>query len=157
MGYQGYVAVITEDFKMESYQWIKDNISDRWNKIIFTGSKFVAVGEPGRSIASIDGLSWSRGQASAREDVAYGNGGFVAVGGGVITKSADGRNWKYISVNSTYNWRAIINNRGMYVVVGDNGYITTSTEGEVWTTPTQLKDELGNVVTTNLLQVCTIP
>ena len=28
VGYQSYIAVLTNDFKVESYKWIKDTIDD---------------------------------------------------------------------------------------------------------------------------------
>ena len=34
VGYQSYIAVLTNDFKVESYKWIKDTIDDCWKSII---------------------------------------------------------------------------------------------------------------------------
>ncbi|WP_288540103.1 hypothetical protein [uncultured Alistipes sp.] len=35
----------------------------------------------------------------------------------------------------------------MFVAISQNGYMTTSSDGETWTEPVQMKDETGNNVT----------
>ena len=40
VGYQSYIAVLTNDFKVESYKWIKDTIDDCWKSIILGNGKF---------------------------------------------------------------------------------------------------------------------
>ena len=69
--------------------------------------KFVAVGESGRRISSIDGITWendSQWPADQRDDdgnlrdVTFGLGSFIAVGGsdtrGRILSTRDGRTWR---------------------------------------------------------------
>ena len=44
VGYQSYIAVLTNDFKVESYKWIKDTIDDCWKSIILgNGNKKVVL------------------------------------------------------------------------------------------------------------------
>jgi len=49
-----------------------------------------------------------------------------------------------MAVVGTNNWRAIAYGNGKYVAVGDNGYVTTSTDGVNWTTPIQKQSGISN-------------
>lgn len=42
-------------------------------------------------------------------------------------------------------------------MLDNNGYVITSIDGENWTTPEQIKDESGKVVTAQFNGVCTMP
>lgn len=164
VGYQGYIAVLTDDFKVESYQSIKDTINDYWNKIIFANGIFVVVGEQyGRTSSSTDGINWTPTRQSSEADVTYGNGKFVSVGNKSISVSTDGESWKRNF--SDYTLTSVIYKNGKFVAVGHEyvsynnyiGYVTTSADEENWTTPEQIKDKLGKVVTATLNGVCAMP
>jgi hypothetical protein len=167
VGYQGYIAILTNDFKVESYQWIKDTIDDRWNKIIFANGKFVVVGDRYcRTSSSTDGINWTPVRRGSGADVTYGNEKFVSVDNGSISVSSDGESWKRATIQngSKYTWTSITYKNGKFIAVGHNGsfgnytgYITTSVDGENWKTPEALKDESGNVVTAQLNGVCAMP
>ena len=168
VGYQGYIAVLTNDFKVESYQWIKDSLDDKWNKIIFAYGKFVVVGDRyGRTSSSTDGINWTPVKQGSGADVTYGNGRFVAVDNGSISVSSDGESWKRATIQngSNYNWTSITYNNGKFIAVGHEyvsynnymGYIITSADGENWKIPEVLKDESGNIVTATLNGVCAMP
>ena len=45
---------------------------------------------------------------------------------------------RIMAVVGTNDWHAIAYGNGKYVAVGDNGYVTTSTDGVNWTTPKQI-------------------
>ena len=168
VGGQGYVAVITNDFKMESYKWIKDTIDDCWHKVIFANGKFMVVGDKyGRTSTSTDGINWTPVKQGSGADVSYGNGKFVSVDTGSISVSSDGENWKRVTIQngSKYNWTSITYKNGKFIAVGHEynsnysytGYIITSADGENWKTPEVLKDESGNIVTATLNGVCAMP
>ena len=53
----------------------------------------------------------------------------------ILYYGTDGENWKSITMQGTV--RDLIYNKEMYIVVGDNGYIATSTNLEDWQTLTQ--------------------
>ena len=53
--------------------------------------------------------------------------------------------------------RVLLYGNGKYIVVDDGGYIAYSTDGINWTTPEQIKDESGKVVTATLNGVCAMP
>jgi hypothetical protein len=87
--------------------------------------------------ASAQTLSWAWQNPSPLGNellgVAYGNGGFVAVGqNGVMLKSSDGYDWVRINGGSTATLRAVEYAQGLFVTVGDAGAILTSTNGVNW-------------------------
>lgn len=65
--------------------------------LIFAGGQFVAVGQNGALLTSVDGVEWQQAvvnQSLYLQGVAYGNGRYVAAGaGGVVLVSDDGRTW----------------------------------------------------------------
>lgn len=167
VGYQGYIAVLTNDFKVESYQWIKNDINHKWKSIVFGNGKFVVVDdEYYRTSSSTDGINWTPVKWGRGADVTYGNGKFVSVSKWSIIVSADGESWKPTTLhnNSKYNWASVTYKNGKFIAVGHEyvsnnyiGYVTTSIDGENWTTPEQIKDESGKVVTAQFNGVCTMP
>ena len=67
------------------------------------------------------------------EDVAYGDGKFVAVGqGGAIIRSTDGMTWE-LSTSGTLAWlRSAAYGGGQFVAVGDTGTVIVSGNGVGW-------------------------
>jgi len=56
-----------------------------------------------------------------------------------------GENWEVPSTFvSKKNWKSVI----------FSGYVTTSTDGLNWTTPEQIRDESGKIVTASLNGIC---
>ena len=104
VGYQSYIAVLTNDFKVESYKWIKDTIDDCWKSIILGNGKFAVVGDRYAS-SSADGINWTPVKQESGIGVTYGNGKYVSVGNGSISVSADGEYWKRATIQngSSYN------------------------------------------------------
>lgn len=99
VGYQSYIAVLTNDFKVESYKWIKDTIDDCWKSIILGNGKFAVVGDRyGRTSSSADGINWTPVKQESGIGVTYGNGKYVSVGNGSISVSADGEYWKRATI-----------------------------------------------------------
>lgn len=45
----------------------------------------------------------------------------------------------------------------MFVAISKNGYMTTSSDGETWTEPVQMKDESGNNVTSWIQDMIVVP
>ena len=106
VGYQSYIAVLTNDFKVESYKWIKVTIDDCWKSIILGNGKFAVVGDRyGRTSSSADGINWTPVKQDSGIGVTYGNGKYVSVGNGSISVSADGEYWKRATIQngSSYN------------------------------------------------------
>ncbi|GAA5484711.1 PKD domain-containing protein [Haloferula sargassicola] len=85
---------------------------------------------------SPDGRSWQRANlpsSAPLNDVAFGNGVFVAVGDtGTVLRSADGgKTWTSVAAISAQNLRSIAFGDGTFVVVSADE-IHTSTEGLTW-------------------------
>ena len=55
---------------------------------------------------------------------------------------------------SKKNWKSVIFSNGKFIAVSIDGYVTTSTDGLNWTTPEQIRDESGKIVTASLNGIC---
>ena len=123
------------------------------------GTQFVAVGQyysGGIINYSSDGTSWNNvtnttfGTDSTINDVAYGGGRYVAVGGsdvladvqeGKIAYSTNGTSWTAVT-NSTFGTSTIYGityGAGKFVAVGAGGKMAYSTNGTSWTAVTDSK------------------
>jgi hypothetical protein len=114
-----------------------------FNAVTFANDMFVAVGS---SIwTSPDGVTWTPRVSEAPNmlnEVAFGNGVFVAVGnGGTIVTSPEGVNWtpqdSGIEVIDFYggviDLHGVAFGDGLFVAAGGNGTILTSSIGATWT------------------------
>jgi len=110
---------------------------------------YVAVGYGGRRLRSTDGVNWdivAQWKVDGGDDrdnlicVAYGNGTFVAVGGGVTDKngpggriltSADGKDWKE---HPGWNFRVhpVLFGNGRFVAGGPDYRLLWSADGATW-------------------------
>ena len=104
---------------------------------------FVAVGYGGRRASSVDGVRWEHDQELAPNggddwtllcDVAFGNGVFVAVGGGdnyaPYQVTRDGKTWKEIRPGWKGRIGHIAFGKGRFVAGG--GTFSISEDGETW-------------------------
>jgi photosystem II stability/assembly factor-like uncharacterized protein len=111
--------------------------------VVWTGSIFIAVGQRGETLASSDGINWKEG-GSADDDLysIIWNGQLAIASGdnGMITRSSisgDSVHWANREITNTklrINAMACnnnINNR-LYVAVGEQGLILTSTDFSYW-------------------------
>jgi len=115
------------------------------------GTQFIAVGydsSGGVIIYSSDGASWTRVTTttfgtSYINDVAYGNGRYVAVGrNGKMAYSTNGTTWTAVTTTQ-FGTSDYINGityaSGKFVAVGDSGKMAYSTNGTTWTAVTDSK------------------
>ncbi len=115
--------------------------------------KYVAVGYE-QIKTSTDGSTWIDASTNFSgynlQDVAYGNGTFVAVGGsGLIAISTDNAtNWSDESEGSS-NWYGIAYGNGTFVAVGVGGRITRSTDGQTWIDETEAVADLYDITYAN--------
>ena len=109
--------------------------------VTYGGGQFVAVGYGGMIFTSPNGISWTMRSTSsslAMEDVAYGNGKYVAVGGYPNNErliSTDGITWttQLPATGTSYNLYDITYGNGQFVAVGYYGAVLTSPNAMTWT------------------------
>lgn len=134
--------------------------------ITYGDGKYVTGLPGGNVLTSSDGITWTMKQHQCLiggyifYGIAFGKGIFVMVGTkGITARSTDGgETWEVPSTFvSKKNWRGITFSNGKFIAVTTDGYVATSTDGIIWTTPEQIKDESGKVVTATLNGVCAMP
>lgn len=109
--------------------------------VTYGGGQFVAVGYGGMIFTSPNGITWTMRQTSSglgMEDVAYGNGKYVAVGGYSMNErliSTDGITWttQLPAAGTDYNLYDITYGNGQFVAVGYYGAVLTSPNAVTWT------------------------
>ncbi len=107
------------------------------NGIVFTNDAFIAVGDSGTILASIDGRDWTARVSPTSKDlfsITRGPTEFIAVGeDGRIIGSPDALTWT-VRVSATSNsLRRIAWLNNLYLAVGDAGASVVSTNGIDWT------------------------
>ena len=114
------------------------------------GPLWVAVGDGGAIVTSPDGTNWT-GRTSPTtkilRGVAYGNGIYVACGSNVIVRSTDGVTWTDVSPVINVSLQGVgygadfvnagstnqtVEESPLFVVVGENGFILTSSNALDW-------------------------
>ncbi len=109
--------------------------------IVYGDGQFVAVGDRGTVLTSNDGIKWSA-ISLGEEDlhaVAYGDGEFVAVGRGVVMISPDAVDWTPHTVTDQPLLYDIEFANGLWVAVGNGGYILSSPDAVNWTVRERLQ------------------
>jgi len=130
-------------------QWTSHSVGAGYyagsDAVAYGNGQFMAVGD-GTILTSTDGANWAlRAEiygAPQLQDVAYGNGLWVAVGGwlglrpaGAVLTSTDGATWTSSTVAMVIAYGVAYAN-GQFVAVGEGGSgILTSTDGASWTSP----------------------
>jgi len=105
--------------------------------VVHTGSQWVAVGQQGLVLTSLDGSAWSSsfsGTTAALRGIAWNGSKLIAVGdGGSFISSPDGLAWSSIASPLTLRWNAVTWTGSTFVAAGDHGTIATSPDGSTWT------------------------
>ena len=109
--------------------------------IVFDGTKFVS-----NYGVTTDGIDWTITGSYQFRKIVYANGIYVATTGTKkIYTSTDGINWKSITINtentSALVWDSVAYGNGKFVAVGD--CVSTSTDGENWTTVKEMRNQNG--------------
>ncbi len=110
--------------------------SNTLQSVTYGARKFVAVGDAGTIVTSVDGAAWSlsaSGTSRSLRGVAFGGGMFVAVGEvGTVLVSSDGLDWTARDSRTTNDLYAATFGQDLFVVVGAHGTIATSPDGVIW-------------------------
>ncbi|HEX2612018.1 MAG TPA: hypothetical protein VHO02_00300 [Fibrobacteria bacterium] len=129
------------------------------DKVIWTGTRFVAVGMNGTILTSSDGVTWSKqgfGIWRSVETVAVSDSGRLVamMSDGVLLLSSDGLEWTEPPTDSTVRFASDIvwmnlssdSGGGQFVAVGYDGKTATSPDGISWTVrPSGLTGDLYSV------------
>jgi prepilin-type N-terminal cleavage/methylation domain-containing protein len=126
-------------------------------------SVFIAVGDGGQILRSVDGKNWTSPNSSTSRDltaVSYGNGTFVAIGAsGTVLRSSDGLSWtattlRYSNSNITINLTDITFKYNKFIAVGEsvksrntyNAYLWYTDNGTTWDRVTVINRASTNVI-----------
>jgi len=101
--------------------------------ITSANGSFIAVGESGLMLQSFNAATWEkRVPGSFCSDIAFGSGVFVGVSGSNIVSSANALEWELRATAAPKTLHDVIFANGIFVSVGDEGTVFTSTDGVTW-------------------------
>jgi len=106
----------------------------QWSSVVYGNGLFVAVGNPGGSMYSADGVTWFNGDAptDAWTSVSYGDGYFVAVsdnGAYPVMYSRDGVNWSTTDPGSQFNnWGSVAFGGDTFLAIPTSGATTMTAQ-----------------------------
>jgi hypothetical protein len=106
------------------------------NAIAYGAGTYVAIGDGGVILKSLDSVFWSQQSSSLTNElrgVTFAKGLFVAVGkSGTILTSPDGNSWIVQNSGVTNRLNSVVSSGSAFVAVGDSGTILYSTNGGNW-------------------------
>jgi hypothetical protein len=121
---------------LDNWNAVTSGTTNHLRAIAFGGGRFVAAGDNGTVLTSLNGISWaiqSSGVTNSIYGVAYQSGQFVAVGSaGFIKTSPDGVAWMTQNSGITKQLNAVTASDIGLVAVGNSGAILTSSDGSNW-------------------------
>jgi hypothetical protein len=123
------------------------------NDVVWTGSRFVAVGDSGTFATSTDGVNWTLGKTSTKSQlnaVVWTGSQLAAVGqNGAVQLSQNGLDWTGFPSGTTGNLASVTWSGTGFTAVGAKGRILFSPNGVVWTSKTSgTTDDLVSVART---------
>jgi hypothetical protein len=127
-------AILTS---VDGIQWTVRELSPNGGvlfNVAFEEGRFIAVGNSGALLTSLNGIEWQSITNVTRErlsGIAYGQGRFVVVGNGGIFSSTDAKNWT-TNLAGQLNLFDVAYGSGRFVAAGDDTRFWVSTNGVVW-------------------------
>lgn len=145
VGDNGFIATPQGTIQVGADDYI---IARSWEAVIYGNGKYIVAGDGG-IIASTDGETWSSSPDNVNNckwnAAIYVNGKYFVVGCfEQYAMSTDGYNWTIRTtphIIGSPNWKAITYGNGRYVMIGNSSegnYVSTSTDGVNWQTPTKI-------------------
>ena len=124
---------------------VSPTLNYSWNRVVYGGERFVAVGSDRKAMSSTDGINWTDSTIplyplSGNQNysvLAYGLDKFVAATGTGVERFAwsyDGITWNKV-LNSWENvaWLSMTYGNGLFVALGSNAVGCVSSNGINWT------------------------
>ena len=112
---------------------------EQLNAVVWNGKRFVAVGDQGTIVHSVDGIAWSAAATGTSNDlrgIAWNGTRFVAVGNdGTAAYSSDGETWTLVDA-AEGDLTEIVWAGTRFVAVGEDGAIVYSSDGVSWSAAT---------------------
>ena len=133
--------------------WKKINISASYMSIVYANDMWIIGDSAGRLFTSRNGTSWTINEEASKllgsiNDIAYGNGMWVAVGNipydhtphqSNILTSKDGKTWQRQSGIKDFLY-SVAYGDGMWVTVGSRLSIHKSKDGQTWQTEQRIEE-----------------
>lgn len=124
---------------VDGQAWSAVQVSDAdhtFGRVVAAGERVFALATRPQVAVSADGLSWTREDTGipAIQGVAFGNGVYVAVGGGIAT-STDGLNWTPLAQAVVGNLSDVAYGNDRFVAVGHGAFVAQvyiSSDGVSW-------------------------
>jgi len=110
--------------------------NSQYNSVVYAQGLYVAVGQDGQIITSLDAMTWHNVDSGTKQDltdVIYANGNYIAVGSrGTLMKSPQGTVWQIININETSNFTSINLISGTIYITMATGNLYLSTDSISW-------------------------
>lgn len=111
---------------------------ETYGAVGYGGGKYVAIASGGLAAYSEDGVNWTQAQTLSTvklaNDIAYGNGMYVAAHIGSMLYSTDGVTWTECTMPmQSSGWTAVCYGSGVFVALSIDWYMAYSTDGINWT------------------------
>lgn len=132
-------SIIGQIFDNNTNYYPSDNItSDQLNSVAVNSGTYIAVGNNGTIVTTLDSSSWTTIQTSGTTNnlnYVYYSTKYIVVGdSGTILTSDDTITWTAQTILTTLSLRSVIYTGTKYIAVGDLGLIASSVDGIAWTT-----------------------
>lgn len=118
--------------------------------IAYGSGQWIAVGESGTILSSVDGITWSSRVSGYTSrwlvSVGYGASTWVVVGeSGLILTSSDGSSWTARTSGTTSRINGVTYGGGRWIAVAESGELLTSTDSRTWTKLSPSTDRLRGI------------
>lgn len=147
----GCLGIAYSAVSSDGVNWTLSSLISREGKfvgVIYFNKTFIAADDEGWIWKSADGLSWQKSQqvtTSTIMDINFLNGIIMITDASYrIWISSDGNTWS--NSKTSFTCFASAYGNGKFVLVGNLGYIITSTDGVNWSNRVQIKPVTSNFI-----------
>lgn len=130
-------AMGTLHYSEDGKSWTEASITpSTFHSVVWSGNRFVAVGDGGEIYYSNDGKTWKIGKSetsSYLNGIGWNGKFFIAVGvNGTVLVSPDAENWARKSIPNGPYLCAVAWAGDKWIAIGDAGRVLISIDGESW-------------------------